>query len=679
MRQIAVADDLAAALETLASERGQSIQALLADFLQQARLTEPKPVETPQVGPKVSFDLLDLLADAVLVLDPNQRIIRFNQGAEEIFGYTASEMIGQSLQQLLPADLVAVHEAHVQEFAVAPYGSRHMAHRQKVFGRRRDGDVFPIRVSILKWVENEREMFVAIMRDVSEYDALVAQEQALSRNLRLLTEYTTDMICLHAADSTYLYANPSCKDITGFAAEELLNTSPFNRFHPDDLPMIHALYKRTLDGEQLQGVLYRYQRKDDVYIWLETSITPVFDEDRRMLHLVTVSRDVTERIRIQEELRSERDLLSRIMETSPSGIAVVNRDGKIIFANKRAELLLGASKDEITERSYNSPTWKHTDYDGNPWPDAQQPFVQVMQTRQPVWDVRHAIQWSDGRMIYLSINGAPLLDENGEINRVVFTVEDYSQRKHQQDELEAALMRERQHNEIQTRFLSLVTHEFRTPLAGILLTTSFIRHQGEKMSSEELQRRLDRIDIQANKLNRMLLDVTFISKDERIGHEIQPEMIDLPNFFTRIIDDIIVMHPHPRTITLHPDAGCTHAMLDLRLMEHVFINLITNAIKYSPPDSLVELRYDCVQGWLTVMVRDHGIGIPPEDQPYIFGEFFRAGNAVKLPGTGLGLAITRRSVEAMGGTITFESTVQVGTEFTVRLPLVPVATATESA
>ncbi len=139
-------------------------------------------------------------------------------------------------------------------------------------------------------------------------------------------------------------------------------------------------------------------------------------------------RDITRRKAAQETMRRERDLLARIADTSPAGITVLDCDGQITFANRMAERVLGLVKEDITQRSYNDPLWRITDYDGNAFPDDELPFARVMATREPVIDVCHAIEWPDGRRALLSINAAPLLDESGDIHGVVAALNDVTER-----------------------------------------------------------------------------------------------------------------------------------------------------------------------------------------------------------------------------------------------------------
>ncbi|MFZ6030960.1 MAG: PAS domain S-box protein [Chloroflexota bacterium] len=126
----------------------------------------------------------------------------------------------------------------------------------------------------------------------------------------------------------------------------------------------------------------------------------------------------------EEALQRQQALMSRIYETSPVGIVMVDRTGQITFANPEAERVLGLKKDQITQRTYNAPGWRITAFDGGPFPDEELPFALVMKTGQPVRDVRHAIEWPDGRRVLLSINAAPLVGDAGQLTGMVATLHD---------------------------------------------------------------------------------------------------------------------------------------------------------------------------------------------------------------------------------------------------------------
>ncbi|MFW6180866.1 MAG: PAS domain S-box protein, partial [Spirochaetota bacterium] len=168
--------------------------------------------------------------------------------------------------------------------------------------------------------------------------------------------------------------------------------------------------------------------------WVRTIGRPV-TENGRVVRVRGTIQDITDRKTTEAELQRERDLLARIMETSPVGVTVLDRDGRITRANLRAEKVLGLSREQITRRTYNAPDWRITDCEGNPFPERELPFRRVMDTGAPVFDVSYAIEWSDGRRVLLSVNAAPILSENGEVERIVATVEDITERTRSEAEL----------------------------------------------------------------------------------------------------------------------------------------------------------------------------------------------------------------------------------------------------
>jgi PAS domain S-box-containing protein len=153
----------------------------------------------------------------------------------------------------------------------------------------------------------------------------------------------------------------------------------------------------------------------------------------RATHLTKIA---IERKQTEQALQLERDTNARIMETSPVGIAFVNEEGNITFANRRAEDVLGLSKGDITQRAYNAPSWRITDFEGKPFPDDRLPFGLVMTTKQPVRDVQHAIEWPDGKRVFLSINAAPFIDEAGKLKGMVAAIEDITERRRAAEELQ---------------------------------------------------------------------------------------------------------------------------------------------------------------------------------------------------------------------------------------------------
>ncbi len=140
-----------------------------------------------------------------------------------------------------------------------------------------------------------------------------------------------------------------------------------------------------------------------------------------------LQREIAERHRVEQALRNSEAKLRRVMETSPVGITIMDRNGQIVFANEQAQQVLGITRNNITQRTYNAPEWRISDEDGNPFPNDELPFNHVMTTGQPIFNVRHAIEWPDKRRVLLSINAAPVFDDDNQIDAVITTVADVTQ------------------------------------------------------------------------------------------------------------------------------------------------------------------------------------------------------------------------------------------------------------
>jgi signal transduction histidine kinase len=236
-------------------------------------------------------------------------------------------------------------------------------------------------------------------------------------------------------------------------------------------------------------------------------------------------------------------------------------------------------------------------------------------------------------------------------------------------ELEAAFERVKRLNELRSRIISTVSHEFRTPLAIIMTSTGLLRLLHKGMTEEQMLARFDRIDEQVKRLAALLDEVATMNKSHLAAHHPYYVSVDLPTFFERLLTQIQppLMTDSPVTVTVQGDSGVVTT--DAVLLNQICSHLLLNAIKFSNPGGCVTLTYRGDAETLCITIKDHGIGIPEADQSHIFDTFHRGSNVCKIPGAGLGLAITREAVEVLGGTITFESAVGSGTTFTVTLPL----------
>ena len=243
-------------------------------------------------------------------------------------------------------------------------------------------------------------------------------------------------------------------------------------------------------------------------------------------------------------------------------------------------------------------------------------------------------------------------------------------------EIHDALTKEKQLGELKSRFVTMTSHEFRTPLTTILSSAELLERYGFKWSEEKKLTHLQRIQKAVKHMTGLLNDVLLIGKAEAGKLECNPAPLDVVQFCRNLIEELqVVTKSHTITfvnqmhcINVHQD-DCNKACLDDKLLLHILSNLLSNAIKYSPQGGSVEFELIWQQGEVIFRIQDQGIGIPVADQAQLFNSFHRASNVGTLSGTGLGLAIVKRSVDLHGGKIAVNSEVGVGTTFTVSLPL----------
>ncbi len=247
---------------------------------------------------------------------------------------------------------------------------------------------------------------------------------------RRLTENARDIIYrMSIPDGSYIYVSPAVEQITGYQPQEWYENPKKvqDLIHPNWRDYFAIQWARLLQGDIPDTYEYQIITKSGQIKWLFQRNTLVKDNAGRPTALDGIVTDITELKQAESELRSERDILERIMEASPAGITILNSQGDIEFANARAEEVLGLTRDNITQLKYNSPQWKIVDQTGRSIDVEQLPFHIVKRTGRMVIDGRHAIEDSLGKRRLLSINAAPILGEGGQVDKVIAIVEDITE------------------------------------------------------------------------------------------------------------------------------------------------------------------------------------------------------------------------------------------------------------
>lgn len=238
--------------------------------------------------------------------------------------------------------------------------------------------------------------------------------------------------------------------------------------------------------------------------------------------------------------------------------------------------------------------------------------------------------------------------------------------------LQRALIKEKQLNELKSQFVSIVSHEFRNPLASIMATLNILESQDARLTTEQRLGYVNQAKGVTTNLVQLFDDVLTLSETESSQFYCHPVPTDILWFCRELVHEY---QAQPSNHAIHfMVEGCDETSsafydLDPKLLRHILSNLLSNAVKYSPESSTIQFRLCCAEKTLSFCIEDQGIGILPEDQIRLFEPFCRGANVRAISGTGLGLFIVKKCVDVHGGSITVNSTVGIGSTFTVVLPL----------
>jgi signal transduction histidine kinase len=240
--------------------------------------------------------------------------------------------------------------------------------------------------------------------------------------------------------------------------------------------------------------------------------------------------------------------------------------------------------------------------------------------------------------------------------------------EHKSEELSRSLEQQKEINELKSRFVSTISHEFRTPLMTILSSTELLQLLGNELTLDEQDGYFNRIFATVKYMNDLLEDVLLIGKIEAGKLEFHPSRFNLLDLCQNLLEELKLNHVKHQIAFVYQD-NCPDVYLDKKLLGYILNNLLCNAIKYSPENNFVDFQVNYTSTELIFSIRDRGIGIPKTDQEQLFNSFYRASNVGSISGTGLGLAIVKQAVDLHDGLITFKSQEAVGTTFIVKLPL----------
>lgn len=371
-------------------------------------------------------------------------------------------------------------------------------------------------------------------------------------------------------------------------------------------------------------------------------------------HLLTRTiRYAIERSHTQQVMRQQ--LVA--MSASREGIAILNPNRQYIYVNQTFAKLYGY----IQPEHLIGTSWSELHQQSNYAALEQQINTAIHQ--QGYWQGETVAHRCNGEEFYQELSIIALNDGG-----VVCNVRDITERKQAEIGILKALARERELNEFKSRFVTIVSHEFRTPLSVILSSTEILQRYSQQSSEDKNQARFNRIINGVQRMSQLLDDVLMVNKAEGDRLDFCPVLFDPVQLAQALVEELRWCHP-THTITFIGSVHRFTCYLDEQLLRSILTNLISNAVKFSPEGSGIQVEVIGKDSQLMIRVQDWGIGIPAADMQQIFMLFHRGSNVGTIPGAGLGLSIVKQCVDRQGGTIAINSEVNQGTELVVMLPV----------
>lgn len=496
--------------------------------------------------------------------------------------------------------------------------------------------------------------------DLQTAQEALARSDAEARLLGLVAARTNNGVIISDAAGRIVWVNEGFSRITGYVLDEVKGRTPGSILQgPGTDPGTVAFMRQQVRAQQgFTAEVLNYHKTGRTY-WLSIEVQPVRDPQGSLTHYLAIETDITERRQANEALRAEKELLGTTLASIVDGVIAVDSNLRVQLLNPAAEAITGWPLDDAQGRPL-SDVFKLQTQDGDAAPDliqeafSQRHAVGDIHGTDPHW-ILHA---RDGttRSVVASVH--PMLGTDSQIVGGLVAFRDVS------TEIEA--------DEMKRDFVSAVSHELRTPLTSIrgFLTTLL---QDSDMPAETRREFLQIVSDQALRLSRLVEDILEISRIEAGQAHFESEPIDLAAMAGQSLEEILplALRKDLRLDVRIPPSLPT-VIGDPDRVRSIFSNLLTNAVKFTPNRGTIGLELASENGWIQLVVRDTGIGIPPELQSRIFQKFFRIRRAgSQAAGTGLGLSIVQSVVERMEGTIEVSSVPDQGTRFIIRLPIPP--------
>ena len=460
------------------------------------------------------------------------------------------------------------------------------------------------------------------------------------------------------------YLSPNIKQLSGYDVPAFQAPDAELRFrdliHPDEWPYVEKSIDQALADRTHFEMIYRILTADRQEKYVREQGTGVYDPQGNLQCIEGWVEALTNRANSHRDSRNllhqtySRELYAAIAHYFPNTIiTVVDEQKRLVFIDGEEADQIGLNKQQAEGRLLHDIStfplhWKKY-------------MVDHMHNDQRI---SYEVSYQDQ---YYMVNGMPLKDS---IQRLfLFFYTNISEQKRTEVEMINALKKERELGELKSRFVSMASHEFRTPLSTILSSANLIARQNEPGREDKRLKNVERIKSSVRNLVGILNEFLSLGRLEQGQVSVNKEEFDLVAFMHSIVQELHHAQKPGQRIQIVSSDKSLIVHQDKQFIRNIFLNLVSNSLKYSPEGRPVKVSISTLGDRFNVKVIDHGVGIPEDEHKHLFDLFFRARNATNIEGTGLGLPIVKKFIDLMQGDIAVESQVDQGTTFSITLPI----------
>lgn len=647
----------------------------------------------------------------IIITDISGNIASVNPFALRLFQYEESALAGNNINILIPQRFHSSHALHHAGFVREPSAAL-MGKGRPVMAVKKDGTEFIAEVYLAHFEQNGQPITAAFITDISERKSIEDRLKVQEHNMRLFIAHTAASVAMF--DTSMRYMIVSNRWLKDYNIEGL---DVIGRSHYEVFPEISAewkeLHQRGLAGEELHCDEDFFYRANGTVNWIKWELFPWYNADNTVGGIIIFTEDITDRKQNEIKLKQLNEELEKRVEEKTSSlnetlqqlekselalqqhlnyqnllfdniaaiIISVDAQGFIKTMNKQAEKELGYTEEELagkftplifhdpetTERAAAELSKKAG---REIVPDINMYLDQVRNAKH--YDAERIFMRKNGTKFPVRLTITPLLDEQHNFIGGVAVARNIAEQKNHEKILTESLSRERELNELKSRFVTMASHEFRTPLSTVLSSAYLIEKYEAAEDHPKRLKHLQRIITSVNMLSDILNDFLSVGKIEEGRIQARPSMFNIKDVITGLALQLKNNLKKGQRIK-YEHTGEEQVYLDESLMKHIVMNLVSNASKFSREESYIDIRTDCKPGTVTLSVKDKGIGIAKEDQKHLMERFFRGANVTNIQGTGLGLHIVAKYAELMNGAVQCISELEKGTEFIISFTSKPVA------